>query len=161
MVGYPLSTPPSSWWRVGPSWMVGWHSGWWVAWWVKGGCVTGIPVLCVVSPFCWHGGPVEWREGCGVVLSPCLDRVLPFILFSPLHIVLPLLHCTSSPLLFSSSPFHLCVRCHSIVGLVLCFCDRVVSLWNSGDGYAGWKTCGVYCLHIIRVVVCTSVVCVL
>ena len=31
-----------------------------------------------------------------------------------------------------SSP--LCVCCHSIVGLVLCLCDRVVSLWNSGDG---------------------------
>lgn len=23
VVGYPLSTPPSQWWRVGPSWMVG------------------------------------------------------------------------------------------------------------------------------------------
>nr|DAO87850.1 MAG TPA: hypothetical protein [Caudoviricetes sp.] len=32
------------------------------------------------------------------------------------------------------SPFRLCVRCHSIVGLVSCLCDRVVSLWNSGDG---------------------------
>lgn len=27
-----------------------------------------------------------------------------------------------------------CVCCHSIVGLGLCLCDRVVSLWNSGDG---------------------------
>ena len=31
-------------------------------------------------------------------------------------------------------PPRLCVRCHSIVGLVLCLCDRVVSLWNSGGG---------------------------
>lgn len=28
----------------------------------------------------------------------------------------------------------LCVCRHSIVGLGLCFCDRVVSLWNSGGG---------------------------
>ena len=25
VVGYPLSAPPSHWWWVGPSWMVGWH----------------------------------------------------------------------------------------------------------------------------------------
>lgn len=30
--------------------------------------------------------------------------------------------------------FCLCVLCHGIVGLVLCLCGRVVSLWNSGDG---------------------------
>lgn len=41
-------------------------------------------------------------------------------------------------------PLPLCVRCHSIVDLWLCFCDRVVSLWNSGDGFVGWK--GVWCL---------------
>ena len=33
-----------------------------------------------------------------------------------------------------SSPFCLCVLCYSIVGLGLCLCDRVVSLWNSGGG---------------------------
>ena len=31
----------------------------------------------------------------------------------------------------------LCVRCHSIVGLGLCLCGRVVSLWNSGDDLCG------------------------
>lgn len=52
--------PPSSWWWVGPSWMVGWHSGWWVAWWMKGGCVAGLPVLCVVSPVCVLASPLSF-----------------------------------------------------------------------------------------------------
>lgn len=39
--------------------------------------------------------------------------------------------------LSSSSPFHCCVLCCSIVGLGLCLCGRVVSLWNSGDGLYG------------------------
>lgn len=34
-------------------------------------------------------------------------------------------------------PSPLCVRCHSLVGLVLCLCDRVVSLWNSGGDLSG------------------------
>ena len=34
----------------------------------------------------------------------------------------------------SYCPVPLCVLCYSIVGLVLCLCDRVVSLWNGGDG---------------------------
>lgn len=38
---------------------------------------------------------------------------------------------------FSALPFRLCVCCHSIVGLGLCLCDSVVSLWNSGDGICG------------------------
>ena len=47
------------------------------------------------------------------------------------------------------SLFRLYVRCHSIVGLVLCFCDRVVSLWDSGDGLCGAEgrvVSTVYCL---------------
>lgn len=51
-----------------------------------------------------------------------------------------------------------CVLCHGIVDLVLCFCDRVVSLWNSGGGLCDVGGRGVYCLHAIRVVVCISVV---
>lgn len=46
-------------------------------------------------------------------------------------IVSPLLHCLSYLPLLPSTAY---VRCHSIVGLVLCLCDRVLSLWNSGDG---------------------------
>lgn len=38
------------------------------------------------------------------------------------------------PLVSFSPPPLSCVCCHSIVGLVLCLCGRVVSLWNSGDG---------------------------
>ena len=53
--------------------------------------------------------------------------------------------CIASPILGSSSPS--CVLCHSIVGLGLCLCGRVVSLWNSGDGLRwveGRVTCGVW-----------------
>ena len=42
-------------------------------------------------------------------------------------------HCPSSLVSFPFL-FCLCVCCHGIVGLVLCLCDRVVSLWNSGGG---------------------------
>ena len=37
---------------------------------------------------------------------------------------------SGSSLLFSPS----CVRCYSIVGLGLCLCGGVVSLWNGGSG---------------------------
>ena len=43
------------------------------------------------------------------------------------------LHC-STPSHVVQSPSSLRVLCHSIVGLGLCLCGRVVSLWNSGDG---------------------------
>ena len=43
------------------------------------------------------------------------------------------LHCPT-PFRMVQSPFFLCVCCHSIVGLGVCLCGRVVSLWNSGDG---------------------------
>ena len=66
------------------------------------------------------------------------------------------LHCTH------------CVSRHSIVGLVLCLCDRVVSLWNSGDGCVwGRRACGVCCplstLYVLRCVfqwgVCVVLLC--
>lgn len=44
--------------------------------------------------------------------------------------------------------FCFCIFCHSIVGLGLCLCDRVVSLWNSGGGLCGVEgrvVCVVYC----------------
>lgn len=80
----------------------------------------------------------------------------------PLHIVLAFLVLSHSLLCcFFYSSFLLptvCVCCHSIVGLVLCLCDRVVSLWNGGGGLCWVEgVCGVYCLLrilIIRVVVC-------
>ena len=82
--------------------MVGCRRGWWVAWWVKGGCVVVLPVLCVVSPFCLRGGPVEWR------VWRCVCCPLSCVVPSPLHvfpvfeldlaprIVQPLLHCILS-----------------------------------------------------------------
>lgn len=56
-----------------------------------------------------------------------------------------------------------CVCCHGIVGLGLCLCGGVVSLWNSGDGLGGVEervVSTVYCLLFMRVV-CISVWCVL
>lgn len=74
-------------------------------------------------------------------LAPCIV-LLPFVLFS--------------------SPFSLCVCCHSIVGLVLCFSNRVVSLWNSGGGLCWVERCVAFTVHcqLLCVVVCISVVCV-
>ena len=69
------------------------------------------------------------RIGSGVLCCP-----------APLHVTPPCLR----------------VRCHSIVGLVWCLCDRVVSLWNSGDGL-------VWCLFTavcdVRFSVVVSTVC--
>lgn len=90
-------------------------------------------------------------------------RVVPvFGLGPPLHIVLTPL---ALPLLSSRPPILLstaCVLCHSIVGLVLCFCDRVVSLWNSGDGLCwveGCVVCGVRCQLLLCCVYCLVVLC--
>lgn len=99
----------------------------------------------------------------GCVLSPCL--VLSPVFFA----VFPVLELDPAPRIvrFSlrrilscrAARFRLCVCCHSIVGLRLCLCDRVVSLWNSGDGLCGRK--GVWCLlstvNSLCVVVCVSV----
>lgn len=93
---------------------------------------------------------------------------------APLHIVrslrivpVPLLSCVAVFVVggevwwgncasLSSSPFTVCVLCHSIVGLGLCLCDRVMSLWNSGDGLCwveGRVASTVYCplltLHVL------------
>ena len=72
------------------------------------------------------GGAVR----CGV---PCSDRVWHVVL-SPLSLACPTPHC---------------VCCHSIVGLVWCLCDRVVSLWDSGDGLCvGWNGGGGWCVRL-------------
>ena len=70
-------------------------------------------------------------------------------------------HCGRCvPFLF---PSLLCVCCHSIVGLGLCVCDRVVSLWNSGGGLCWVEGRVVYAVHcqLLCVVACVSVWCVL
>lgn len=119
---------------------------------MKGGSVAGLPVLCVVSPsrecrppfrVCWvallNGGVV-----CAVM--PCL------------WIGSGALHCPA-PSRIVESPFSLCICCHSIVGLGVCLCDRVVSLWNSGDGLRGSEGRVVSTVHcqLLCVVVCVSV----
>ena len=70
---------------------------------------------------------VQLNGGCvGLCVAPVFGSG------PPLHIVLVPL---ASPILFSSLRFSHCrVRCYSIVGLGVCLCGRVVSLWNSGDG---------------------------
>lgn len=74
--------------------------------------------------------------------------------------------CRLCPSLLAFSLPLLCVLCRSDVGLVLCLCDRVVSLWGSGDGLCGGRRAGgVYCplsavrcplstLYVLWVVVC-------
>lgn len=115
-----------------------------------------------VSPSaCWRPpchlpcGPIEWREWwvvcCpvfGLGLAPCivpLSFILSVSFVSFLFLFCLVLLC----LLWvgkcgggtvSRFPFLLpivCVLCHGLVGLGLCLCDRVVSLWNSGDGLCG------------------------
>ena len=117
-----------------PLWMMGgmMGEGRWCCW---------PPRLCVVSPFRLRGGPIEWREWWVV----CCPRVR--IGSSPSHCPCPLY------VVFTSLPFvccrvccgwgsavvcgggtvscsvlllSLCVPCHSIVGLGLCLCERVV-----------------------------------
>ena len=91
-VGSECASVLFSWWGIlcplPPRRGGGWgHRGWWGVVVVVGGmvrkggwCDTAPPVLCVVSPFCLRGGPVEWREW----------RVLCCLVFGlgpPLHIV--------------------------------------------------------------------------
>jgi hypothetical protein len=122
VVGYPLCAPPSQWWRVGPLWMVGCCRGWWVAWWVKGGSVTDSPSNVGVPLVVY---PVALLNG---VRCMCCDALSSDWAGT--------LHCPT-PSRIVQSPSSLCVCCHSIVGLGLCLCDRVVSLWNSGGDCVG------------------------
>ena len=146
----------------------GWgHRGWWGV--VVGGgwhddgraAVLLIPRRMLASPVCvlaspvrLLGGRIEWREW-RLCVAPCSDWVLPFTLSPSLYVVftsLPFVCCcvccgwgsavvrggrtvSRSAFLFPLQ----CVCCHSIVGLGVCLCGRVVSLWNSGDGLV----CGV------------------
>ena len=137
---------------------------------MKGGRVAGLPVLCVVSPFCLRSGPVEWREGCVL----CCPRVRigsgALHCLAPLHIVSSL-RIVPVPLLSRVAVFVVggevrwggvsCSPSLSLCSLsqhcwfVPCLCDRVVSLGNSGDGLCwverrcadGWMVDTIYCLH--------------
>ena len=95
VVGYPLSAPPSSWWWVGPSWMVGgimdggWHSEGRAAvlltpveCWCPRLCV-GVP-LVVYPVALLNGGSGVCCDALssGWVRAPCIV-LLPFALSSP------------------------------------------------------------------------------
>ena len=62
------------------------------------------------------------------------------------------------PLFFSLVPLR--VRCHSIVDLVLCLCDRIVLLGNSGDGLCWVEGRVVFTVYTPSVLWCTSQRCV-
>lgn len=113
---------------------------------MKGGCVAGFPVECRCPPSVCRcpppsrllGGLVEWRGVCVVVLPRVRIGSGTLCCPAPFHIV-------CSPRIVPALLFCLCVCCHSIVGLGLCLCDRVVSLWNGDvDLCVGRK--GVWCL---------------
>jgi hypothetical protein len=164
-VGYPLCAPPSSWWWVGLSWMVGWHGevggivreGRWCQW---------LPLLSLLSslsdisvPFCLCGGPVEWRGG--VLFSV-------FGLGPPLYVVLFALQClvflcvvrcgvgvvwwccfvVNCVPLFSSSPPVFVSAVTALLVCVVCFlsglchCGIVVMVVC---GLKGRMVCGVWC----------------
>lgn len=89
------------------------------------------PVCVLASPFRSLSGPVEWREW-RACCPPVSDGVLSFALSS------------SPPFL----PHRLCSLSQH-VGSVVRLCDRVMSLWNSGDGLCGAEgrvVSTVYCL---------------
>lgn len=95
--------------------------------------VCGVPRLCVGVPLVVY--PVALLNGgCGV----CCD--------ARLRVGSGTLHC-STPSCIVQSLFSLCVCCHSIVGLGLCLCDRVVLLWNSGGGLCWVEGCVVSTVH--------------
>ena len=100
-------------------------------------------------PSCWLSGRVEGRGG--VVLSPsCLSYPLCVVSASLSYYLVFLFRlcgvvfvvggevgwcvvvCGGGTVSRFILLFLSCVCCHSIVGLVRCFCDRVVSLWNGG-----------------------------
>jgi hypothetical protein len=102
VVGYPSLAPPSRWWWVGPSWMVGWHgeTGWHdggrVAVLLTPRLVCGVPLsVCMV---------VSLNGGRGVLCCPCLWVGSP-----PFVLSLSLLRCPALLRVFSCLVF--CVWC--------------------------------------------------
>ena len=69
--------------------------------------------------------------------------------------------CCLAPSRIVQSPFSLCVCCHSIVGLGLCLCGMVVSLWNSGGGLCGAEGRVVSTVYTSSVLWCASRWCVM
>ena len=105
-------------------------------------CVWCSPSVCVVAPLNGGGGMC-----CDALSSDWVRHLASSYSLSYCLVLLSLV--------LSSPTLSLCICCHSIVGLGLCLCGRVMSLWNSG----GWRK-GVWCL-LSTCVVCVSVWCVL
>lgn len=104
--------------------------------------------------------------------SGTLHCAAPFHIVRSLRIVpVPLLSCVAVFVVggecgggtvpcFSLLLPTVCVSCHSIVGLGLCLCDRVVSLWNSGGGLCGVEGRVVSTVYTSSVLWCASQWCV-
>lgn len=121
MVGYPLCAPPSSWWWVGPSWMVGWYGGWWGGMVSEGRLCCWCPLSCVRCPPSVY--PVALLNGGSGVLLWCpLSRVVPVLFMG-----FPVLGWVRFPCIVRS-PFVLCF-------LVLC-CPLLLCVGVRGSARA-------------------------
>ena len=107
------------------------------------------------------------RIGSGTLHCPVPLRIV----LSPRIVLVPLLSCVVVFVVGGEVRWGncvplsslVCVCCHSIVGLALCLCGRVVLLWNRGDGLCeveGRVVSTVRCQLFMCCGVCFSVVCV-
>ena len=125
VVGYPLSALPLVVVEGGAIVDGGWHGEGRATVLPASPSNVGVPRLCVGVPLVVHS--VALLNGGGGMCCAALssDWVRHLVLsYSLSYCLAPL------PLL--------CVCCHSIVGLGLCLCDRVVSLWNGGE-WVAWS----------------------
>ena len=115
-------------------------------------CCCVVPLPCVVPRLLCGVPCLRIRSGtpcCPVPLCVAFPRVVLPTFSLCCCVVCAVCVVSLWALYFFPSPFRLCVCCHSIVGLGLCLCDRVMSLWNSGDGVWGAEgrvVSTVYCL---------------
>ena len=88
--------------------------------------------------------PLHIVRSLRIVPVPLLSCVAVFVVGGEVRWV----DCVSLSLLLPA----VCVLCHSIVGLCVCLCDRVVSLWNGGGDlcWAEGRCAMGWCLALVH-----------